>query len=196
MAHYQPLNYIPLESEVTFMRPPQILPENVTAHSPAVDVMTDFARIAAITMGPCATLEEAEKRMIATGVRMLLVVDQAHHILGVVTLTDLQGERPMLYLRERGGGSRNEIFLRDIMTDSTRLQALSMQQVLLSRVAEIITTMKLAKRQHALVVDYDGNGKQVVRGLFSTKQISQQLGLDYRAKDTQTIFTELSALLS
>ncbi|QEP43270.1 CBS domain-containing protein [Ectothiorhodospiraceae bacterium BW-2] len=196
MANYQPLNYVPLDDEVTFLRPPQILPDNVTADSPATDVMTDFTKVAAITMGPCATLEAAEKRMIATGVRMLLVVDQANHILGVVTLTDLQGERPMLYLQERGGGNRDEIFLRDIMTEQNKLQALEMKRVTMARVGDIIDTMKLAYRQHAIVVETDEEGKQQVRGIFSTKQISAQLGLDYRAKDPMAIFAELEAFLN
>ncbi|MCW8982672.1 MAG: CBS domain-containing protein [Gammaproteobacteria bacterium] len=193
-SSYQTLSYVNIESDTTYQRPAQNFAENVTAESPAVDVMTDFTKIAAITMGPCGTLEAAEKRMIASGVRLLLVVDQSNQILGVITLTDLQGSRPMKYIQE-AGGTREDIFLRDIMTKSSQIEALPMKVVELSRVGDIVATMKHSNRQHALVVDHDENNQQVIRGIFSTKQISIQLGLDYRAKETREIFEELEAIL-
>lgn len=193
-SNYQTLSYVIIESDTTYLRPAQSFTENVTAESPAIDVMTDFTKIAAITMGPCGTLNEAEKRMIASGVRLLLVVDQSNQTLGVITLTDLQGSRPMKYIQE-AGGTREDIFLRDIMTKSSQIEALPMKVVELSRVGDIIATMKQSNRQHALVIDQDENNRQVIRGIFSTKQISIQLGLDYKAKETRAIFEDLEAIL-
>ena len=187
---YQQLSHHKLEEGSTYSRPPQLLPENVTAESAAIDVMTDFTKVAAITMGPCGTMDDAEKRMIASGVRLLLVVDHHNHVMGLVTLVDLHGERPVKYMQETGT-KREDVFLRDIMTPRAKLEVLHMPEVEKSRVGDIIETMKESGRQHALVVDGDA-----VRGLFSTKTIANQLGLDYKAKDQREIFSMLEALLS
>ena len=193
-SNYQSLSYIDIESDTTYLRPAQSFVENVTAESPAVDVMTDFKKVAAIIMGPCSTLDAAEKRMTASGVRLLLVVDQSNQLLGLITLTDLQGSKPMKYIQE-AGGTREDIFLRDIMIKSSQIDALPMKVVELSRVGDIIATMKESNRQHALVVDYDEENRQGIRGIFSTKQISIQLGLDYKAKETREILADLEAVL-
>lgn len=193
--NYTALPYHSLNSGSTYQRPPQRLPERVTADSAATDVMTDFTKVAAITMGPCATLEAAEQRMIASGVRMLLVTDQSNSILGIITATDLQGDRPVKYLQEVGG-KREDIYLRDIMTPADRLEVLYMVDVENARVGHIVETMKRVGRQHALVIDLDENKKQVVRGIFSTKQISKQLGINIDPTEVAKTFAELEAALT
>lgn len=193
--HYNPLSYSLLRASSSYQRPPQRLPERVTADSPATDVMTDFTKVAAITMGPCATLDAAEQRMIASGVRLLLVTDQSNAILGIITSTDLHGDRPLKYLQEVGG-KRGDIYLRDIMTAADKLEVLYMVDVENARVGNVVETMKRMGRQHALVVDLDDNKNQIVRGLFSTTQISRQLGVNIDTTEVAKTFAELEAALT
>lgn len=193
--NYSSLPYQTLNGGTTYQRPPQRLPEKVTADSPAIDVMTDFTKVAAITMGPCATLDAAEQRMIASGVRLLLVTDQSNAILGIITSTDLQGDRPVKYLQEVGG-KREDIYLRDIMTSSDKIEVLYMVDVENAHVGNIVETMKRVGRQHALVVDLDEDKNQIVRGLFSTKQISKQLGINIDPTEVAKTFAELEAALT
>lgn len=192
--NYTSLPYHNLSTGTTYQRPPQRLPEKVTADSPATDVMTDFTKVAAITMGPCATLDAAEQRMIASGVRLLLVTDQSNAILGIITATDLQGDRPVKYLQEVGG-KREDIYLRDIMTPADKIEVLYMVDVENAHVGNIVETMKRVGRQHALVLDLDDNKQQIVRGLFSTKQISKQLGISINPTEVAKTFAELEAAL-
>jgi len=194
-VNYTALPYHSLTSGTTYQRPPQRLPERVTADSPATDVMTDFTKVAAITMGPCATLEAAEQRMIASGVRLLLVTDQSNSILGIITSTDLQGDRPVKYLQEVGG-KREDIYLRDIMTSADKLEVLYMVDVENAQVGHIVETMKRVGRQHALVIDLNENKQQIVRGIFSTKQISKQLGINIDPTEVAKTFAELEAALT
>jgi len=193
--NYNSLPYSNLTSGTTYQRPPQRLPERVTADSPATDVMTDFTKVSAITMGPCATLEAAEQRMIASGVRLLLVTDQSNAILGIITATDLQGDRPVKYLHVVGG-KREDIYLRDIMTPADKLEVLYMVDVENAKVGNIVETMKRVGRQHALVVDLNEEKKQIVRGIFSTKQISKQLGITIDPTEVAKTFAELEAALT
>ncbi|MDH5785528.1 MAG: CBS domain-containing protein [Chromatiales bacterium] len=194
--NFVPLDYTTLSPETTYHRPTQTLPERVTARSPAIDVMTDFTQVTAISMGPCATINAAEQRMIASGVRLLLVTEQSNKILGIITLTDIHGDRPMKYLQKIGGGKREEIYLQDIMTPADQLDVLEMRQVEKVMVGDIVETMKRVGRQHALVVDSDSKGTQKLRGIFSTKQISMQLGIEIDTAEIARTFAELDEALA
>jgi predicted transcriptional regulator len=110
--------------------------------------------------------------------------------MGLVTIVDLNGERPMKYMQEVGA-KREDVFLRDIMTTRQHLDVLHFDEVERSHVGDIIETMKVSNRQHALVVDKN----DAIRGIFSTKTICNQLGLDFIAKDQKEVFKMLENLL-
>jgi Mg/Co/Ni transporter MgtE len=133
--------------------------------------------------------------MIASGVRLLLVTDQANSVLGVLTANDLMGNRPVKYLQEVGG-KRSDIEVRDIMTSSDKLEVMYMVDVENARVGDIIETMKKVGRQHAMVVDLDDDKNQVIRGLFSTTQIGRQLGINIELTGKAKNFAELEAALT
>lgn len=192
---YEVLDYSTLKPETTYHRPLQVLPERVQANSPATDVMTDFTKVAAITMGPCATLSAAEQRMVASNVRLLLVTEQSNKILGIITATDIQGDRPIKYIQQVGG-KREDIFLQDIMTPTDKLDVLQMKVVEKVMVGDIVQTMKSVGRQHALVADIDDEGNQTLRGIFSTKQISKQLGIEISTAEIARTFAELEEALA
>jgi predicted transcriptional regulator len=193
--NYNPLSHKRLETGATYQRPPQRLPDRVHADSPATDVMTDFLKVAAMTIGPCASLEDANQRMIASGIRLLFVTGRDNEILGVITATDILGEKPMKYLQEVGG-KREDIFVRDIMTGQDHLDVLCMPDVQRATVGDIVETMKRVGRQHALVVDRTADDRQIVRGMFSTKQISKQLGITIETAEVAKTFAELEAALN
>jgi len=65
-----------------------------------------------------------------------------------------------------------------------------------ARVGDIVETMKRVGRQHALVIDLTEDKQQVVRGLFSTKQISRQLGINIDPTEVAKTFAELEAALT
>ncbi|WP_303906973.1 CBS domain-containing protein [Thiohalomonas denitrificans] len=194
-SNYRPLPYSSLDSDTGYHRPAQRLPERVRRESAAFDVMTDLTKVAAMTISPCATLEAAEERMIASNVHLLMVTDQYNCILGIITSTDLKGERPMQYLKQVGG-KRNDIFVRDIMTARDRIEVLYMEDVSTARVGDVVETLKRVGRQHALVVDRDAEGRQNVRGIFSTKQIGKQLGVAIETTEIAKTFAELEAALA
>jgi CBS-domain-containing membrane protein len=154
-----------------------------------------LTKVAAMTISPCASIEDARQRMVASAVRLLLVTDQNNCILGLITATDLTSERPMRYL-QRVGGRREEIFVRDIMTPEEKLETLQMVDVANARVGDIIETLKHVGRQHALVVDLDEQRRQMVRGIFSVKQISKQLGVVFEPTEVARTFAELEEVLS
>ena len=164
-----------LGAGVTFQRPRQTLPDQVTMESPAIDIMTDLSRVTAETVSAYRAVDEAEQRMIASGIRMLFVTNQLNQVIGIVTANDLSGERIMRLITD-SHSARKDLIVRDIMTPQHKIEVLEMGDLAAARVGDVINTLKRMGRQHALVVDRNAEGEQTIRGVLSASQISRQLG--------------------
>jgi CBS domain-containing protein len=196
MKEYSPLTMIRLQTGITFRRPSQVLPSRVTLASPAVDSMTDFRQVTAVTIQTEATLEEANERMIRHDVRLLLVVNHANVVVGLITATDILGEKPLRLVRDRGL-KRSEILVGDLMTPHDMLEAIPLEAVLAAKIGDIVATLKQAGRQHTLVVDLSDEGStQIVRGLFSASQIARQLGVPVHITEVARTFAEIEAMVN
>ena len=66
--------------------------------------------------------------MIACGVRLLFVNDPQGNLAGLITTTDIQGEKPLLYVTNNGG-SRNDISAKDLMTPLAKLEGIPLEEV-------------------------------------------------------------------
>jgi CBS domain-containing protein len=191
---YAPLPLTQLDFGVTFRRPAQR--SAVTLNSPALDVMTDFRQSRAITIHPEATIDDANQKMIEHGVRLLLVVNDSGVVLGVVSASDILGERPVQLMQERGI-RRKEIAVSELMSRQDELDAIMLESLLGAKVGHVVTTLKRAGRQHALIVELDSKDKrQIVRGLFSASQIARQLGVPVHMTEVARTFAEIEATLA
>lgn len=191
---YSALSYTSFAHTTTLRRPAQQKEINVTFDDPATLVMTDFEQVMPITELPTLPLPEANDRMIAYGVRLLFVTKNDDTILGIITASDILGERPIQHIK-KFGGCFNEIIVSDIMTKRSQLEAIKYSDLCHSSVGQVIETMKQFNRQHALVVE--GENDAIIRGLLSTTRISQQLGIKIEPSNRARTFQELeSALMS
>jgi hypothetical protein len=59
-----------------------------------------------------------------------------------------------------------------------------------------VATLKKAGRQHAVVVERDARGRQLVRGLFSATQVARQLGVAIQTSEVARTFSEIEAMLA
>ncbi|MEA3290925.1 MAG: CBS domain-containing protein [Pseudomonadota bacterium] len=190
--NYKLLKNAILDTECTYQRPIQKMSSDVTLNSPATAVMTDLSKVAAMTINPCATIDQAEIKMRTSGVRALLVVNQYRHIVGIITARDVAGERATIYLH-KVGGKREEILVQDLMTPQFKVDVLELDHVREAKVGNMVETLKTMGRQHALVVDRGENGKMLVCGVFSTTQIARQLGIEINTADVAGSIADLSA---
>ena len=191
---YHPLTAHPLQSGARFHLPGQDL-ERVRIDSPALAVMTDLRRIPAATIDLEAPLDAANRFMIRRGVRLLLVTDDERQVLGLITSNDVLGEKPVQFALERGI-RRQEIRVRDIMTPREKLEVLLHGDLAHAEVGHIVATLQRSGRQHALVIDFDSDGKsQAVRGILSASQIARQLGVAIQTTEVAQTFAEIGAAL-
>ncbi|MHB1354096.1 MAG: CBS domain-containing protein [Thiobacillus sp.] len=183
-----------LDQNAGLVRPACILPERVGLENPALDVMTDFRRLTAFIATPGDTIKQAEERMIRRKVRLLFVMDTLDRVAGLITSTDIQGEKPLKIVQSRGI-RRDEVLVADIMTPVDRLEAVDFDDIAHARVGHVLETLKARGRQHALVIEHT-EGRQMVRGLLSLSQLCKQLGVTVETTEVADTFLEIEQQLA
>lgn len=202
---YQPLPILELGENAGFRRPVQAQASGVTLESPALDVMTDLTRTSPATIRPQAPVEGARQFMIARGVRLLLVADDLENVLGVLTATDVLGEKAVRAATDRGM-KRSELSVGDLMTPAWQVEVVSLAEVEGARVGHVLETLRRAGRQHALVVDFDvippkslidaPVRRTMVRGILSLSQLGRQLGVVLQTSgEVARTFSEIEVAL-
>jgi CBS domain-containing protein len=161
----------------------------VTSESAALSVVTDLTRVKAATVQPGTGLREAEQAMIYLGVRMLFVVTTMPTIEGLVTTTDLHGDRQMRLVHERGQ-RWHELIVADVMTPLVQLDAIPYERLANASVGDLVATLKRFGRNHLLVVE---GGR--VRGVISRSEIERRLGRAIDMAPIATSFAEIERAL-
>ncbi len=196
---YRPLRQSKAAAGASYRLQSQTPELRVQASSPATDVMTDLSRVEAVTVPAGASVDEAHRAMITRGVRALFVVDEARALQGIITATDVLGEKP-IQVAHRRGVRHVDVVVREVMTPVDLLEAMELQDVLQARVGDIVETLKHSGRQHALVIetrsDDASSAMRSVRGIFSLTQVARQLGLPPQmGRNVAHTFAEIEAVI-
>jgi CBS domain-containing protein len=187
---YPILEHLPLPAGARIGAPPP--PARLTPESPALEAMTDLRRVEAATIAPQRNITECNATMIARGVRLLFVEDAQRTVVGVITATDLLGEKPVRYMQERGV-RHHEILVSDLMTPAAGLESLDLQAVSHAQVGHVAATLKAAGRLHTFVTD---EGGKRICGLFSATDIARRLGAEVPTHEVAASFAQIEAALS
>ena len=202
---YQALPIRELGDGAGLRRPTQAHAARVTLESPALEAMTDLAQTSAATIRPQAPIGGANQFMITRGVRLLLVVDDRESVLGLLSATDILGERGFQVSIERHT-KRDDLNVADLMTPAAEIEVLALADVEGARVGHVLETLRRSGRQHALVVEQDvipPRGlldkplpRAMVRGIFSLSQIARQLGVAVQTSgEVARTFAEIESAL-
>ena len=187
MRTYHPLPEQRLNGAVFVARPAP--PKSVAPESPALDVMTDLRFTHSALIEPHASVDAAHAYMVQRGVRMLLVLSPERSLAGIITATDILGEKPLRFSQER------RVKHSDIMTPLESLGAIPLADVKHAKVGEVIASLRDGGRQHTLVMETDAHGKTDICGIFSLTQIERQLGMQIQSSGVATTFAEIEATL-
>lgn len=194
-TQFEPIRSQPIRAG-TVVRQPQRGPDRpVRLADPAIAVMTDLATVPAVLVDPEVGIEAAMRIMVRRGVRSLFVANIENEVIGLVTATDLLGEKPLRHIHAHGG-KRADIRVRDLMTPHAQLEVLALADVERASVGRVLATLRAAGRQHAMVVEEPPDGPAVVRGVFSASQLEKQLGTPVTVSETARSFAEIEAALA
>jgi CBS-domain-containing membrane protein len=133
--------------------------------------------------------------MIQRGVRMLLVVDEHQSLVGIITATDILGEKPVTLAREQVV-RHSDVQVADVMTPASRLDAFEFEIVAGACVGQVVESLQRTRRHHALVTQRNIGGGTEIRGLFSLSQIARQLGIALHLPEAANSFAEIGAALA
>jgi CBS-domain-containing membrane protein len=167
-------------------------PSHLTPESPALEAMTDLRRTDSAAIDPHRNIVECNTAMIVRGVRLLFVEDAQRNVVGVITATDLLGEKPVRFMQERGV-RHHEILVSDLMTPASALEALSLQEVSHAQIGHIVATLKAAGRLHTFVTDERGTR---ICGIFSATNIARRLGVEVPTHEVASSFAQIEAALA
>lgn len=163
-----------LQNNTSYTRPTEPTDLFVDSNSPADYVFTDFQKHAPHLAKREISIQDATHLMKVNNVESLLVVDHNEHIIGQVSLRDLEGLKPA-QAAQLYGINLTEVNVGMLMIPREKLQTLDYQYIKDNRVGHI------ERLFHDLGVDYitvvDGHtGDQIVRGIFSRSRVSRMLG--------------------
>jgi CBS domain-containing protein len=136
--------------------------------------LTDFTSKFAITVAPDRQIDAALADMARLSVRAMLVV-RADCVIGLITSYDIEGPRPARFAERPRAIRREDITVRDIMTEWQDLPTLDWRTVQTSRISDLLEIFEGMRVMHLLVLESDDRGAEVVRGLISRSRIERHL---------------------
>jgi CBS domain-containing protein len=167
----------------------------VTVDSPGLDVMTDLTKVKAATIQPGTSLAQAKQMMIYQGVRLLFVVENMPCVEGLITSTDLEGDRVMRAV-DRREVRFDELVVADVMSPLSALDAIDYDDLTHTKVGKVIATLKHLGRHHVLVVQKASvQSAARIRGVISQTQIERQLGHSIGSAEIASTFSEIRQAL-
>src|SRR5215470_16652837 len=144
LAPDTPLHRFIAHPGIRYALPAALSAPPVKMDSPATAVMTDLRVVPPLTVSADASIDFANQRMIDKRVRALFVVDDTtRHVTGIITSTDILGERP-LQMAQQQGLRHGGLLVGDIMTPADKLEVLHLSDIVRARVSNIVATLQQA----------------------------------------------------
>lgn len=148
-------------------------PDNLTIHSAAMEVITDFSRIKPLLI-PDNVLHAALKEIfLDTNSDYALVEDKHHDIIGLLTPEDIIGQRSMIRAYEYRH-PLSEQTARDLMTPLKEVPAISFAAANHARLGDVVSTMRRSVSKFLLVTEV---GRDTLHGIFNLDKINEWLPL-------------------
>jgi hypothetical protein len=174
---------------------------HVELADPASAVFTDLRVAPGVVVPTTESLEETRRLMQLAGVRMAFVVNAGEDVMGMVTLADLQGERPAQAARVRGVPPRDLTAL-DVMTAVGHWSTIDAAHLARAQVGHVVETLRATGQRYLVVVERIVDDAQlnrahwVIRGLFSANRVERALGRPIAEELRSKSFAELAATLT
>ncbi|MDT0500022.1 MULTISPECIES: CBS domain-containing protein [unclassified Halomonas] len=144
--------------------------------NPALEMLTDFLRVAPRTIRADADVNEAHLMMRHGGFRLLLVTDDQQCCIGVLAAREVIGGRRITLAQQQHGLSSDEVTVGMIMTPWQKLSAMPLEQLATLTIGDLLLSLESMTDQHLLVTERDQQGSLRIRGLVSAADIRRAVG--------------------
>jgi CBS domain-containing protein len=136
---------------------------------------------------------------------MLFVVSEMPSLQGLITTTDLHGDRAMRITQQRNV-RYDELLVADVMVGRESLDAIDLALINAATVRNVVATLKKQGRNHLIVVE-GGSDEPLqrvrlvtppparLRGVISRAQVERQLGTVIEMIEVAQSFADLEQML-
>jgi predicted transcriptional regulator len=154
--------------------------------SPALKVVNSFTQKIPVRAQHETTIESALKQINAQQSDFILVTDDTHKLVGIVSSADLQSSK-ITIIAQRLNTPRSEVSLRHIMTPISQLMGVSMQSLTYSCIGDTLQTMEHQGVMFLLVTTANNE----ICGLISARQIAKTLHIPLHISPIAHSFSEV-----
>jgi CBS-domain-containing membrane protein len=177
---YEPIPYENLAQQVNLQDYQQ--PALALETDPASSVMLDFTHVAEQTIAPKATLDTAIDSIQAAWHHILLVKNENNELLGLITAHSLLSSKPA-ELMKKNHIAREQMTVQMLMRKIDDIPLLTMEEVDMAKVGNVICTLHNAKRNHALVINSENRLCGILAATHISKQLHRNIVLNYDQMD-------------
>lgn len=167
--------------------------KELTLDDPAIAVMTDHRLEQANTCLIDTSIDRALKRMTYEKNNILLATDTDDHILGLISSSDISGEKPVKYIQETGK-THDQIMVRHLMTYIEDIPSLTLQDVLDGSIGDVLFTLNEIGSGVALVTSLDQDNT-VIRGILNAQAIARLLNIFFEPSPRAKSFADYTKAL-
>ncbi|MFG6160505.1 CBS domain-containing protein [Halomonas sp. 1390] len=168
----------PIQPVALHARPTIATPESLIldAQSPAMMVLTDFARTSPQTIHADRPVDEAHQKMISSGVRLLLVIDDQGHCSGVLPAREVIGGRLITLAMQQHRIDRDDVTVGMIQTPLHKTPTLTLETLAELTLDDLVQSLRSFGDQHLLVTEPTPRHGVRIRGVISAADIARVLG--------------------
>ena len=160
----------------------------------AISAMIDHRLEKAPICHTKSSLDEANKQMAHEKSNMLLVENDKGQIVGLISSTDIAGEKPIQFVKETKK-KRDEVKVGHLMSKIEHMPVLNIQGVLQAKIGDVLHTLNDIGSEYILVTTKSGNETHI-RGVFSARVIAQSLNIFFSPSPAAKTFAEYSRALN
>lgn len=154
--------------------------------SPAIKMINNFTNKIPVRASFDTTIEQALKQLNVQPSNFILVTDEQHKLIGIVSSADLQSSKTMI-IAQRIGLPRSEVNLHHLMTPLTNLLGVSMQSLSYAYIGDALQTMEHRGAMFLLVTTANNE----ICGLISAREIAKTLQIPVHITPIANSFSEV-----
>lgn len=168
-----PIRPVALNARPTIATPESLI---LDAQSPAMMVLTDFARTSPQTIHADRPVDEAHQKMISGGVRLLLMIDDQGRCSGVLPAREVIGGRLITMAMQQHGIDRGDVTVGMIQTPLHKTPTLTLETLASLTLDDLVQSLRSFGDQHLLVTEPTSRHGERIRGVISAADIARVLG--------------------
>lgn len=182
------LNIFPIEDNDNLVWKQQ--QSNLTKASPALDIFTDFSKVAPMVIESDCLAIEIREIMKKEHVRMKIVVDTHNLFLGLLPLSCLTDENINRKIIN-DGFTKDNLYVKHCMLEKSQLQSLDYHELTTATIGDVIESLKHIGNRHCIVVEHDNHH---IRGIISAGDISRALNIEVSTGTGSTFLDVFNAI--